>query len=533
MVSKPLIYTFLGRELQSQDVRHSSLRALLDSHSKNNEKFLVYYDKNKKTKVSTFQDFHQRTQVLASELFHHHEIRQGDPVLVMVGNSLESFFIYASLLYLGAVVVPVDPAESTHHLETIAAFSKAKKLIALFNSKEKFKDIRLQKVFLNVNQTLGDNQKISAIPETPSSLELPAALFFTSGTTGDAKGVMLSVGNILANLEGTRLATGLSCENILFSCLPLYHVNAFNFAFLLPLYLGCKIIYQNGFFPNFWNVVREENVEVASLSPPVLRLLLKDQRPQPSINSLKYIISASSALGREELTEFLRRFKIRINQAYGLSETVNFTLFTPPTLSEEKYRELVFSDAAPPAGIPVWGNSVLLLDEAGQEIIESDRRGELVVRGWNVMQEYLNNPQANKIAFHGDFFHTGDIAYFKEFSDQKFYFLCGRIKEVIKRQGKLIYLSEIDQALRAIGLNEACAVGFKNEFTEEEVGLFLVRGADERSHQEILVELSKLLQPMKLPKIIVEGDMLPRTSVGKVRRKELIRLFTAYANTKF
>ncbi|MEK7357897.1 MAG: class I adenylate-forming enzyme family protein, partial [Bdellovibrionota bacterium] len=493
--------------------------------------FLSYYSPGKKTAELTFAEFAEATRVWTARLDASGLVREDQPAVVILGNSIETFFAYSALLSLGAIVTPIDPSETVDYVARVASFAGASCAIVFADWNEKLSTTTLPRFCVSDESTAASTM---SHPIFASNLDSKTSIFFTSGTTGDSKAVLQTIGSTLANAEGTKRAGHISPSDVLSSCLPLFHVNAFNFSFLLPLYVGCRIVYMSGFAPTFWRTLLDERVSVASLSPPVLRLLLKDSRPLAAPSSLRYFTSASSALHRADLEGIRDRFGVRVCQAYGLSETINFTLFTPPDLSDDEFRQVVTAGTLPPAGTPVWGQDVALLDERGHEVDADETPGEVAVRGWNVLTEYLGNRSATEAAFAGGWFHTGDVAYKKIVSGRAFYFLCGRIKETVKRSGTQIYLSEIDQAAREIGLENACAVGFRNVHTDEEVGLFVVRGQNEkRSREDLLAELSKRLPFAKVPKVIVEGDEIPRTAVGKVRRGDLKTAFDSYVETRF
>lgn len=526
-----------GRDLDPRSLAFTSFANLLEARRDDDRIFLSFYERGRKFRDLTFSEFHRQT-ILHAKALENRGVRESHRVLLLTGNSLDSFFLMSALLFLRAIVLPVDPNESPDYVSRIATFAKASLVVAPEDWCERLRSSGLSIVSMTGIRTSADEampvESGSSTPIADASLDADCSLFFTSGTTGDAKGVLQSLGSAFANAEGTKRSGQLSLSDVLISCLPLYHVNAFNFSLLLPLYIGCRIVYQSSFVPNFLSVARDENATVASLSPPILRLLLKDPREQQPLPSMRYVLSASSALHRADLLGMQDRFDIRVNQAYGLSETINFTLMTPPDLSEDEYHAVTTSGELPPAGIPVWGNEVRLLNEVGEEIQTPEAPGEIVVRGWSILRGYLDNPTATTYAFSGDFFHTGDVAYYKDIGSRRYYFLCGRLKETVKRSGQQIYLSEIDQAAREIGLENACAVGFTNVHTEEEIGLFLVRGEDDpRTHEALLSELQSKLHYAKCPKVIVEGPSIPKTAVGKIRRSELRSAFDAFRETRF
>lgn len=524
-----LVHSHDGRSLSRQDVAFGSFREMLDARRSDPAIFLSYYSKGRKIRDVSFSSFHGLTFAHARMLRASGHVHAGRPVMVVLGDTLEAFVSYASILVSGAIVIPVDPSESPDYVDKVGRLAGATAVVTTREWSEKLSGrgwVCLEPSNLR--------EESSAHESLDSTLGDPATVFFTSGTTGDAKGVLQSIGSAFANAEGTRRAGHLTKDDVLASCLPLYHVNAFNFSFILPLYLGCRITYMDGFTPAFWRVVGDENVTVASLSPPVLRLLLQDKREARGPRSLRYVISASSALHHSDIRGLRERFGVRVCQAYGLSETVNFTLFTPPDLSESDFATVTSATPLPPAGVPVWGQTVALMDDQGHSIESDDVPGEVVVRGWNVLTKYLNNPRATTEAFAGDWFHTGDVAFTRTLAGRRYFVLCGRVKETVKRSGIQIYLTEIDQAAREIGLENACAVGFDNDFTGEEIGLFLVRSSSEtRSQEEILGELGKILSFAKTPKVVVEGDSIPRTAVGKIRRNELKRAFAGHSKTRF
>ena len=504
------VHQYLGQALPEKDLMYT-FADLLRSRSRDESLYLQYFHRGKSLSLS-FKEYAEKVSGLIKARPEIFNLPAGSAVMVKNGNTPEAYVAYGALMAQGLTVVPVDPDEALPYVETVKTHAEIKFII--------------------------DHETFSLQDIGPDSNHqwrggVAKSFFFTSGTTGNPKAVCQNFSALRSNLEGTKLAGEMSVNETLFSCLPLFHVNAFNFSFLLPLYIGCPIIYSNGFPLNFWKLIRDEGATIASLSPPIIRLLNQDLREFSGAGNLRYVISASSALYREDLKTFLSKFNVRINQAYGLSETVNFTLFTPPGLSQEEYDEVMFSEVVPSAGMEVSGNEVFILDENDHVISEPGVTGEVAVTGWNVLEEYFKNPSANQEAFRHGYFHTGDSGYFSIKSGKKFFYLAGRLKECVKRNGKLIYLSEIDGAIKSLGMTEACAVGFPHDTSEEEIGLYLVRSSELPSNDEILKQLRSILSFAKCPKVIVEGDKIPKTAVGKVQRKKLQSEFAAFKGRKF
>lgn len=518
-----LVHSYDGQSLFHDD-RQQTFALLLDSLKHETSNFLTFYRKKKEVTWS-FKDYVERVSGLVRGLPEIFQLPPGSAVMVLSGNTPETFLAYGALLAQGLTVAPVDPDEGSTFMQTVLAHAEIKAILCLVDFTLPFKTaIPLHHI---------KHEEIESTTTISFRGGDSRAFFFTSGTTGDPKAVTQRFQALRANLEGTKRAGQLTEADVLMSCLPLFHVNAFNFSFLLPLYLTRPIVYAGSFPLNFWSLIKSEAVTVASLSPPIIRLLNLDLRQSEISSTLRYVISASSALYREDLKIFGDKFKIRINQAYGLSETVNFTLFTPPDLDQRAFDEAMYDAPLPSAGTPVWGNHVQLINSAGEFIDSPMVTGELVVTGWNVFEGYFKNPAATQEAFNNDVFHTGDSGYFKIIEDRKFFYLSGRIKECVKRKGKLIYLSEIDAAIKSLGIKEACAVGFRNTVSEEEIGLFLVRVGGEVSNEKILEQLRQILSYAKCPKVIVEGQAIPKTAVGKIKRKDLAREFLPFEKVNF
>lgn len=525
-------HTFQDTEVDPGCFPFTSFREMLLSRSDNGP-FLRLYQGPDKISDVTFAGYQESVLATAGIFRTEYGIKSGDRIALLLGNSMEAYVAYAALLFLEAVLVPLNPDESDRFLNYVTNHAQARLLLFSDAFAAKAQSVVCPKVHFQIPEVRGTTDPLEQ-ERGSNGFASPAAIFYTSGTTGDPKGVLLTQGNIFANIEGTRRISGLHGDSVLMSPLPLFHVNAFSFSFILPLYLGCQIVRQESFFlPAFWKIVREEKVEVLSLVPSVIHALNLDIRTV-DIGSLQFVISAASALHRATLVEFLDKFKVPICQAYGLSETVNFTLFTPPQLSAAAYQKIYFAEDSPPAGVPVWGNEVAVLGTEGSPILVEGEVGEIVVRGWNVFSGYFCNPQASDACLRGGYFHTGDLGFFRDFPEGRFYFLRGRTKEIVKRNGETIYLSEIDSALKELHIDSACAVGFANSRTSEEVGLYAVIGSElPFSDQDLLRELRKRLGFAKAPKVIARGKEMPYTSVGKVRRNQLKDYFSSFAEEAF
>jgi len=170
------------------------------------------------------------------------------------------------------------------------------------------------------------------------------------------------------------------------------------------------------------------------------------------------------------------------------------------------------------------------------EKVRAGWRGEIVIRGHNVMKGYYNNQEANLKAFEKGWFHSGDEGFFQQDEQgRKFFFITGRLKELIIRGGVNISPLEIDEVLNRIkGVRAAIAVGFENDWYGEEVGALvqLMPGA-ELTKEDILKACAEKLPFSKQPKVVVFSDEIPVTSTGKYQRNKVKHLFEAWKSVQF
>jgi acyl-CoA synthetase (AMP-forming)/AMP-acid ligase II len=189
----------------------------------------------------------------------------------------------------------------------------------------------------------------------------------------------------------------------------------------------------------------------------------------------------------------------------------------------------------PSIGVPLPCNEMAIWNDRGEKV-RAGWRGEIVIRGHNVMKGYYNNQEANLKAFEKGWFHSGDEGFFQQDEQgRKFFFITGRLKELIIRGGVNISPLEIDEVLNRIkGVRAAIAVGFENDWYGEEVGALvqLLPGA-ELTKEDILKACAEKLPFSKQPKVVVFSDEIPVTSTGKYQRNKVKHLFEAWKSVQF
>lgn len=492
-----LLRSFQNEELNPARLPFQSFQEILQKLSGNTNTFLKYYDGDKLKEILTFDEFYQRVTKLSETL------PKNKTIAVVHENSPEALISYSAVMNIGSTLIPLDPFQSKEFYQKVADQFHCDFVIA----------------------SSGHAAENAFAGEKKSTLQ-GKVIFTSSGTTGRPKGIVQSFPSLLANTIATIKVHQLTSESIHFCILPVFHVNAFSFSFFTSLMNMNEVILNKNFSQlHFWKVVNETKPNIVSAIPPVLRVLTEDPRNATVPDSLKYFTSAASFLGKTTLLEFYDKFKLPVIQAYGLSETVNFTATFPTNLAPETYRSIILADEKTTIGPEVWGNNVFLLDENNEVIQDEKHEGELCVRGWNVMDEYFEATEESASAFRNDYFHSGDLAYFRTFNGQRFYYITGRKKEIAKINGRLVYLNEIDElALKLHYVSSACCVGYLDKNGEEQLGLYLIL-KEEKAVREIKSDIKKIL-PMNVSiSSIITGNEIKMTASGKKRRKEMADLY--------
>jgi long-chain acyl-CoA synthetase len=362
-------------------------------------------------------------------------------------------------------------------------------------------------------------------------------IVYTSGTTGNPKGVLLAHGNLLADAEGISSWHAITADARMMCVLPIHHVNGTVVTLVTPMYAGSSTVlnrkFQSGtFFPR----LAAENVEVVSVVPTLLAFLIQADidTQQYDLTRFRHIICGAGPLTCELAERFENQYNFPIMHGYGLSETTCYSCFLPIHLSSEEHRSWLVDHGFPSIGVPIPQNEMAIHDTNGNALPQGER-GEIVIRGHNVMLEYYANEEANRNAFTFGWFRSGDEGFWMQGPDGlPYFFITGRIKELIIRGGVNISPLEIDEVINSHPKVDAgIAVGFENNWYGEEVGAYVRKGDSSLTEEELLTYCREHLPFHKAPKIVVFGDDIPVTSTGKYQRNRVKGLFTEHKGTQF
>jgi long-chain acyl-CoA synthetase len=465
-------------------------------------------------------------------------IGRGDRVATLFHNHPEVPVTCYAAWALGACVVPVSLGEDDERIGYVLQHSEARAVLHLPEVAARVEALRAASAIATWHPAEMAREAPAALPPDEAAPEDEALIVYTSGTTGAPKGVVLTQQNLLVDAEALRGWNGFDERARLLCVLPTHHVNGLVVTLITPLLAGGSVVLLRRFqTADFWRRIAEERVQVVSVVPTLLAFLLEDERGTRGydLSAFRHLICGAGPLTVELATRFEERFGLRILHGYGLSETTCYSCMLPVDLSAAEHRDWMRAHGFPSIGVPLPPNEMAIHDPSGRALAEGER-GEIVLRGVNVMKGYYRRPEANAETFAHEWFRSGDEGFFRrDAAGRPFFFITGRIKELIIRGGVNLSPFEIDEVLNRIpGVARGLAVGFENTWYGEEVGAYvMLQPGVSLGEAEILAACRERLPFSKAPKVVVFGSDIPVTSTGKYQRGRLRPLFAAWRETQF
>lgn len=350
-------------------------------------------------------------------------------------------------------------------------------------------------------------------PEVPVQPDEVALIMYTSGTTGHPKGAMLTHGNFWTNNLNGILSNGLRCEDVVLNFAPLFHVGGLCSVSLPAMQAGGHLVLHRA-----WDaeaVMRDigrYRVSVTFAVPSML--LFMSQHPgfaDADLSSLRTIAVGGAPMPVPLLQRYAERH-IPVNQGFGMTETTATVSLLVPERGIDKQGS---------CGTPALLTEVCLKDFDGRAITEPHVKGELCVRGGNVMKGYWNRPDATAAGFDDEgWFHSGDVAYVDE---DGFYFICDRLKDMVISGGENVYPAEVESVLyRHPAIAEVAVIGAADErWGERVVAVVALRPGASLTLEELQGFARDGLAGYKLPRELRLVDALPRNPTGKVLKARL------------
>lgn len=336
-----------------------------------------------------------------------------------------------------------------------------------------------------------------------------AAILYTGGTTGSPKGVLLSHGNMVSSAF-TVAHFERSCDTDRALCfLPLNHVFA-------QVHIMHSAIFSGGglvLLPSFDMEAMLESINRHSVTklysvPTIYVRLLTLTGLKKKLGTVRYCFSAAASMAKEVMREWKEKTGLNIHEAYGMTESASMVTFN------HYNRHRVGS-----VGTAVNMIEIRICDNQGR-VLEPNAQGEICISGPNIMKGYLNRPEDTKNAFWGKWFRSGDVGYL---DDNGYLFITDRIKELIITGGENVSPREIEEELyRREEVQECAVIGLPDkEYGEKVVAYITPKPSKTLDPAELKVFLKQRLAPFKIPKAFISVDELPKSSAGKLLKREL------------
>ncbi len=509
-------------------------------------------------KVISYAEADHLTCQFAAWLVHGAGLQAGDRIAIMMPNLLQYPVALFGALRAGLVVVNTNPLYSARELEHQLKDSGATAIVILANFADTLAKVLPRTAIKTVVVTqVGDllgfpksvlvNAVVRHVKKMVPAVSLPGAIGFnqalhlgngyahryqdarpkhddpaflqyTGGTTGVAKGAVLTHRNLLANLLQADAWAAADLEHgkeVFITALPLYHVFALTGNALFALKIGAKnvLITNPRDMPAFLKTLAKEPFTfITGVNTLFNAMLSHPDIARVDFSRLKLTLGSGMAIQKSVAERWKATTGKPLVEAYGLTETSPAVCVNPVSLPE--YNGMI--------GLPIPSTEVSIRDLDGKEL-EIGEAGELWVRGPQVMQGYWQRPEETADILSADgWLRTGDIAVINE---DGFVKLVDRLKDMVLVSGFNVYPNEVEDALASHPkVLEAGVIGVTDERSGEMVKAFVVKKDADLGEAELKVYCHDVLAAYKCPKLIVFVDSLPKSNVGKILRRELRQL---------
>ena len=476
----------------------------------------------------TYADFYRRCRSAAT-MFGDLGIGHGDRVCLFLPNVPEVLYTWFGLALIGGITVTINTAYRRDEMAFILNNAEASALVA----HESLLDVATQaadiapcvrhRLFVGddaapsgwtkYSDLLAASPEIAALPPVaPTDISM---LQYTSGTTGNPKGVQVTHQMYVSAGQGFALWTQATPDDRFFTCLPYFHANAQYYSTMGTLAAGATLVVQDRFSASrFWDQVREARATVVNFIGMMMPVLSKND-PQPDDrNNTVRLFYGSPAFSPEFLNEFEQRFGTDIIVGFGMTETCYGTIET--IRGERRPNSSGQPRQHPDSG---FENTVRIVDDAGDPI-PNGQPGEITIRNPATMAGYWRNDAETSASLRDGWLFTGDLGWL---DDDNYLYFVDRKKDVIRRRGENISSQEVEDVIKSHESVLDCAIiAVPSELGEDEVKAYITpRPGASPQPEDVIYWCADRLAYFKVPRYIEIRDELPRTPSLRVRKDVL------------
>lgn len=503
-------------------------------------------------KMITYGELEEKSRYFAAYLQNNTDLKEGDRIAIQLPNTLMFPIAVFGALRAGLIVVNTNPLYSEREMEHQFNDSGARALVVLANMARSVQKVLrltcLKHVFVTelgdmhpfiqrhtinkvvkyvkkmvpayhlphaipFRKALSEGRKGHWVP-TRASLDDIAILQYTGGTTGVAKGAMLTHKNLVANMLQARAVIDKILNEggeTVVAPLPMYHIYTFTVNCMAMMNLGnhSLLITNPRDLPSFVKELKNNHFTgFVGLNTLFVALCNRDDFKALDFSQLKLTISGGMALTNAAAEQWKTVTGCEISEGYGLTETSPIATINPPDAIQ-----------IGSIGKPVPSTEVKVIDINGKALAIG-QSGELCIRGPQVMKGYWNQPaETEQVLTEDGWFMTGDIAVIQ---DDGYVRIVDRKKDMINMSGFNVYPNEIEDVIASHpDVLEVAAVGVPDEKSGEAVKVFIVARTSDLTAKAVRDWCKKRLTPYKVPRFVEFRDELPKTNVGKVLRRQL------------
>jgi carnitine-CoA ligase len=443
-------------------------------------------------------------------------LRHGEKFNLHLGNCPEFLIFWLAAARTGTVMVPTNPVSTTEEMEYILGHSEARWSITEPRHAAACRAAAPKCPALHgVIECRPLEPLLAGMPTTAPDVRVVSSdeisMQYTSGTTSKPKGVLLTHANYIYGGEVMAKAMRVGPDDRHLIVLPLFHAGAQLHAFIPMLLAGGSVALMERFSASRFveEALRHEATLAALFAAPIRMLLAQPRSARDGATRLR-AISYAQNVTPQQFAEWHERFRARLVQIWGMTETMSLPLMQP----------LDFPRKPMAMGLPVLGYECRVVDDHGHEV-PPGTVGELIVRGEpgvSLMKGYFKNPEATAQALRDGWLWSGDLAWM---DDEGYFFFVDRKKDMIKRAGENVSASEVEEVLKTHpAVVDAAVVGIVDPVRDQAIKAYVILKPEAAATKddELIAWCRGRLSSFKVPEVVEFRGAFPRTSVGKIQK---------------
>lgn len=475
----------------------------------------------------TYAELERAVRTVAAGLWQRLRIQKADVVCILSPNSTEFMVLFLAIASLGGIMTTMNPLNTNADIKKQTKIAGAKYMFTVpeFLSKAQATGLPVGLIegdapgsFLHYSDLLTGDPKNT--PRVQLNQEDPVAVLFSSGTTGESKGVVLTHRNMIAVcgvLRSPRVDGGLN--GICLQLIPMFHVFGLMVG-VCNIARGSKVVVLPRFdFIEMLSTIEKYKITAFPLVPPILLLMIKqDVVRKYDMTSLRNIGCGAAPLGKEQLEQCAIRFpNAKLIQGYGLTESTAIGSMTPADGAD-------FADHFGSAGMLAPGLEAMMVDASTNKPMAPTQQGEIWLRGPTIMKAYIGNPKETSETIDRDgWLHTGDLGYF---DTDGYLYIVDRLKELIKYKANQVAPAELECILLGHpGVSDCAVIPFPDDEAGEIPMAYIVRKPGSAlTAEEVMKFVAEQVAPYKKIRKVAFIDAIPKSATGKTERRKLVEL---------